>query len=154
MHGSGSLDVGCGVFDYTITPTTPLEIQERHCYGTEDFGAHGDIHDHDTKFAAGFACAGTGLTPIKRGDPSTNIVLRAYNKLQPVQLRIYWKDGCVLDYPGLDEIYAANPLDQDNPGSRICQDLLVDNWAKCDNKGVGGNIQVGCLVYDFKATHD
>ncbi|KAI1420238.1 hypothetical protein F5Y12DRAFT_719727 [Xylaria sp. FL1777] len=154
MQGGGSLDVGCGIFDYMITPTTPRETQERQCYGADDFGPHDDIHPRHLRYISGLTCAGTGITPIKRGDPSTNIVFPAYDKQQPVQMNIYWKDGCVLDYPGTDEVYPANPLELDDPGSTFCQDLLIDNWAKCDNTGVGGSIQAGCLVYDFKATQE
>ncbi|KAI0968987.1 hypothetical protein F4678DRAFT_463738 [Xylaria arbuscula] len=154
LQGGGSLDVGCGVFDYIITPTTPREVQERQCYGADDFGPHDDIHPHHTRFITGLTCAGTGIIPIKRGDPSTNIVFRAYDKQQPVQMSIYWKDGCILDYPGSDEIFPANPLELDDAGGTFCQDLLADNYEKCNNRGAGGSIQVGCLVYDFRATHD
>ena len=154
MQRNGFLDVGCGVFDYAITKTAAREVQERQCYGADDFGSHDDIHSHYVRFISGYTCAGTSLKTIRRGDPSTFISCPAYDGKQPVQMDIYWKDGCVLDYPSTDEIYPANPLELEDPGSTFCQNLLIENWGKCDNKGVGGNVQVGCLVYDFKATHD
>ncbi len=52
---------------------------------------------------------------------------------------------------GYNEIYPANPLAVKDPGATACQDLLVDNYKKCNNGGVGGSIQAGCLVYEFKA---
>ncbi|KAK5625862.1 hypothetical protein RRF57_001578 [Xylaria bambusicola] len=154
MEQSGAIDVGCGIFNYAITATTPREVQERNCYTADQFGQHDDIYEHNVRFISGFTCAGTALKPIRRGDPSTYISYPAYNGKQPVQMNIYWKDGCILDYPSTDEIYPANPLELDDPGSTFCQDLLINNWEKCDNTGVGGNVQAGCLVYDFKAAHD
>lgn len=68
MQKSSSLDVDCGVFDYNITPTTPLALKD--------------------------------------------------------------------------------------PGYTYCQNLFIDNYKKCDNTGVRGSIQAGCLVYDLKAKHD
>lgn len=49
---------------------------------------------------------------------------------------------------------AANPLARKDAGPRECQNLFIDNYKKCNNGGVGGSVQVGCLVYEFKATHD
>ncbi|KAJ3579508.1 hypothetical protein NPX13_g1055 [Xylaria arbuscula] len=135
MRNNCSLAVDCGVFDYAITAIAAREVQERHCYGADDFGSHDDIHSR------------------ARGDPSTFISYHAYDRQQPVQMDIYWKDGCVLDSPSTDEIYPSNPLQLEDPGSTFCQNLLIENWEKCDNKGAGGKVQAGCLVYDFKATH-
>ncbi|RYP86389.1 hypothetical protein DL770_004894 [Monosporascus sp. CRB-9-2] len=74
-------------------------------------------------------------------------------KTGKIDYNIYWKDGCLLDYPGADEVYPANPLNVQDPGHTACQYLLVDNYKKCNNGGVGESIQVGCLVYEFKAQH-
>ena len=158
MQKSGSLDAGCGVFDYNITPpppppTTPLEQQERHCYGADDFGKHGDIHVTQVTWSSQFACAGTGIQTVRSGDPSTAIAFSGYDNRQPIQFNIYWKDGCQLE-GGLTEIYPANPLARKDAGHSECQNLFIDNYKKCNNGGVGGSVQVGCLVYEFKATHD
>jgi hypothetical protein len=153
MAKTGKVDVGCGVFDYNIVgPTVPLALQERHCFGVDEFGSHGDIQWGTQSYYSGFACAGTALKTLKRGDPSTNIHFETTDGDVPYQYNIYWKDGCVLDYiPGYDEVYPANPLDVKDPGYTACQELLVDNYKKCYNGGVGGSIQAGCLVYEFKA---
>jgi hypothetical protein len=154
MRKSGSLDVDCGVFDYNITPTTPRAMQDRHCYGANDFGSHGDIHLNQISSMSGSLCAGLANKPIKRGDSSTNIVYAGYDNQQPMQFSIYWKEGCVLDFPGGDNIFPANPLALKDAGFNYCQNLFMDNYRKCTNTGVGGNIQAGCLVYDLKAKHD
>ncbi|OIW26327.1 hypothetical protein CONLIGDRAFT_683316 [Coniochaeta ligniaria NRRL 30616] len=157
MAKTGKVDVGCGVFDFNIVgPTVPLAQQDRHCYSTNEFGSHGDIHPGTVSFYSGFACAGTAVTPIKRGDPATNIHFERFGLVRgggvPYQYNIYWKDGCVLDYvPGYDAVFPANPLDVKDPGHTACQQLLVDNFQNCNNGGVGGSVQVGCLVYEFKA---
>ncbi|KAI1346531.1 hypothetical protein F5Y01DRAFT_321669 [Xylaria sp. FL0043] len=152
MQSSGSLDVDCGVFDYTIVATTPLEVQEQQCYGADDFGSHGDIHESRVNQLSLRTCINSPNT-IKRGDPSTNVAVPDDDDGQPVQMNIYWKDNCVLDYPSPDEMSPGNPLGPDHLDI-YCRNLLNNDWKQCNNKGVGGYIQVGCLVYEFKATHD
>ncbi|KAK3317193.1 hypothetical protein B0T19DRAFT_434438 [Cercophora scortea] len=155
MAKTGKLDSGCGVFDYTIIgPTVPLAAQERHCFGADEFGSHKDIQGPTQSWYAGFACDKTDVKPVKRGDPSTNVHFGARDdKGAWYQFNIYWADGCVLDYNPIswDAIYPANPLAGAQPGdTNACRDLLVDNYRLCNNGGVGGSIQVGCLVYEFK----
>ena len=48
-------------------------------------------------------------------------------------------------------MFAANPLMVKDAGYTTCQDTLIGNFKNCNNKGVGGNIQVGCLVFEFKS---
>ncbi|KAH7333207.1 hypothetical protein BKA65DRAFT_596796 [Rhexocercosporidium sp. MPI-PUGE-AT-0058] len=156
MQTTGSIDVDCGVFEYSITPpsTTPLVLQNRNCYGANDFGSHKDIHESEVRKFSSMACAGTARTPIRSDDPSSNRRFATFDNKQPIQYKIYWKEGCVLEPPGGEEIYPSNPLASKDAGSTYCQGLLIDNFKKCNNGGVGGNIQAGCLVYDFKAKHD
>ena len=156
MQKKGSIDVGCGVFDYEIAapaPKTPREVHNPRCYRPDEFGDHDDIHESEIRFMSGFACAGTALATIKRGDASTNIAKSYYDNHQPVQYNVYWKDGCELE-DGADEVYPDNPLGRKDPSHTECQELLIDNYKRCLNGGVGGSIQAGCLVYEFKATHD
>ncbi|KAB5578286.1 hypothetical protein GE09DRAFT_1089179 [Coniochaeta sp. 2T2.1] len=153
MAKTGKLDVGCGIFDFNIVgPTVPLTAQDRHCYRPDEFGKHRDVQGGTVSFYSGHACVGTAITTIKRGDPSTNIHFERVDGGVPYQYNIYWKDGCLLDYiPGFDAVYPANPLNVKDPGYTTCQQFLIDNYKQCNNGGVGGSIQVGCLVYEFKA---
>ncbi|KAK8015582.1 hypothetical protein PG991_008470 [Apiospora marii] len=156
MQKKGSIDVGCGVFDYEIAapaPKTPREVHNPRCYRPDEFGDHDDIHESEISWMTGFACAGTALKTIKRGDTSTNLAKAYYDNHQPVQYNVYWKDGCELE-DGADEVYPDNPLGRKDPSHTECQKLLLDNYKRCLNGGVGGSIQAGCLVYEFKATHD
>ncbi|KAH7381918.1 hypothetical protein BKA64DRAFT_749377 [Cadophora sp. MPI-SDFR-AT-0126] len=156
MTTTGSINVECGVFDYKILapPTTALALQDRQCFPSDAFGSHGDIHEGSVRNLAAIACAGTGKKFIKRDDPSTTVKFAAFDKKQPVQFKIYWKEGCLLDPPGGVEMLPSNPLALKDPEKYTCQNLLGDNYKKCINGGVGGTIQAGCLVYEFKAEHD
>ncbi|KAI0529941.1 hypothetical protein GGR58DRAFT_518848 [Xylaria digitata] len=157
MQSSGSLDVECGVFDYNIAKTIPPELQERHCYGADEFGSHGDIHGWRLDRITTRVCSGLGDAMIKRGDPSTNIAARDDDNGQPVQLNIYWEDNCVIDYPNPDEVDAGLPLGKTLEGNirdAYCKKLFTDNWGQCNNGGAGGSIQAGCIVYEFKAKGD
>ncbi|KAK8057591.1 hypothetical protein PG996_011528 [Apiospora saccharicola] len=114
MQKKGSIDVGCGVFNYEIAappPKTPREVHNPRCYRPDEFGSHDDIHESEIRRMSGFVCAGTALKPIKRGDSSTNLAYAYYDNHQPVQYNVYWKDGCELE-DGADEVYPANPLDK------------------------------------------
>lgn len=150
MAKKGQVDVGCGVFEYSIeSNTTPLKAFTRQCFRHDEFGDVGDVHGSRVKELTATPCWGSGIDPIKRGDPST---FRSHSTVSggvPYQLNIYWKDGCTLD--GTDELLPSNPLNIKNQDGRFCQETLYDNWKQCNNKGVGGRIQVGCLVYEFKA---
>jgi hypothetical protein len=152
MAKTGKIDIRCGVFDYEIVgPTVPLALSERHCFGSDEFGSHGDIQESWQSQYTMDACVGTGIETIRRNDPSTNIHWETRSNDVPYQYNIYWKEGCLLDYPGSDEAYPSNPLGVGDVSPTICQDLLVDNYRACNNGGVGGSIQAGCLVYEFKA---
>ncbi|KAL2065799.1 hypothetical protein VTL71DRAFT_3469 [Oculimacula yallundae] len=154
METPGSIDVGCGVFDYNIIPppTTPLELQERHCYSSNDVPSHQDIHASRVEKMAQWACLLNKGRPIRSGDKSNNINWPTWDGKQPILAKVFWKEGCILEN-GL-EMDSANPLSQPAPVSVYCDKLLVDNYKMCNNGGIGGYIQAGCLVFDFIAKHD
>jgi hypothetical protein len=153
MYSKGKLDVGCGVFDYNIyNPTTALAEQEQFCYHVEDFAATGgDIHYDWVSQYSGYACVGTALKTIKKNDKSTFIQVYTETNDAPYQYNVWWKDGCELENNGPTEVYASNPLNIDDPGHVACQNYLINDYKNCNNKGAGGSIQVGCLIYEFKA---
>lgn len=134
----------------TQPPKTALKAQNDKCWGTDDFGSHADIHKGSVQWYSGWACAGTALTTVKAGDSSTFISFATVDGGAPYQYNVYWKDGCVLE-TGQTELYASNPLNEENPGYTKCQDILIDDYTRCNNGGVGGSIDYGCLTYEFKA---
>lgn len=155
MYESGKFDVGCGTFDFKVyKPTTALKTFDQFCYRVEDFAKlSGDVHESTLNVLSGFACAGTALEKqkIKKDDKKTYIQFYSEEGGVPYQYNVWWKDGCKLDNNGPSEVFASNPLMVNDPGYTTCQQTLIRNWRACNNKGVGGNIQVGCLIYEFKA---
>ena len=155
MYERGTLDVGCGVFDYKLSkPTTYLKMFDQFCYRVENFPTFsGDVGENWVREYAGDACAGSGLDEqkIKAGKSETFIQWTTNTNKAPYQFNVWWIEGCKLDDNGPSEVLASNPLLVDDPGDTVCQDTLVQNFKNCNNKGVGGNVQVGCLMYEFMA---
>ncbi|KAL0942067.1 uncharacterized protein CTRU02_204830 [Colletotrichum truncatum] len=143
-------DVGCGKFSYQISKPTPLTLQERHCFRADEFGEHKDINPgFQSKYIMG-ACVGTALKEnvIRKDNPSSFIHSGTVTNGAPYQYNIYWEEGCILE-TGAESVSPAQPLGPTHEAT--CANLLRDNFKKCNNGGVGGRIQAGCLVYEFKA---
>lgn len=151
MARSGSIDASCGVFSYQIfDPPVPLEEQPRECFDRDEFGDHGDVGSSWVSAYSGYACAETSIKPIVAGNESSFRHFSTVTNKVPYQYNIWWKEGCLLENSKLDSMYAANPLNVKDPGATVCQKTLIDNYKKCNNGGVGGRVQIGCLVYEFK----
>ncbi|CAI0654848.1 unnamed protein product [Colletotrichum noveboracense] len=159
MSTTGSINVGCGTYSYAIekfdykpdpASTTPLTLQERVCFDKDAFSKHGDVYEMDQRFFTGIACGGTADKVIKKGirgaqvtyQGNVNDVLYTYN--------IFWMDGCEMD---VDEVNAMVPLGKTGEGV-TCTQFMIDNYKKCNNGGIGGTIQAGCVVYEFKASEN
>ena len=158
MYEEGSLDVGCGIFGYKVTKheeITELKEFKQFCYKKDDFEplAKAGVNKDAIREYTGIPCTGVARPQqvIKKDDKSTFIHWRTSENKVPYQYSIWWKDGCVLADDGPTAAYASNPLMLEKPGHTLCFDNLYRNWKDCNNGGVGGNIQIGCLVYEFKA---
>ncbi|KAM0594562.1 hypothetical protein ACHAP6_000305 [Verticillium nonalfalfae] len=167
MAKSGKVDVDCGTFDYAIeekvvyspkeppmpdpaTPAkTPLKVFPRFCFAADAFGDHGDIQPSMVRDYSSYPCYRSSEWPIKQDDKSTFRRWATMTNDVPYQFNIYWKHGCVSEGP--DEAYSTDPFNSGKPDYKLCYDTMRDNYRKCNNGGVGGNIQIGCLVYEFKA---
>ncbi|KAM0280464.1 hypothetical protein ACHAQH_004043 [Verticillium albo-atrum] len=163
LYEKGSYDVDCGVFDYKVykteppapPPTTELREFDQVCYKKSDFDSRGGPDDWINYYSA-FACAGSGLQEqaIKKGDKSTFIQWTTRTNDIRYQYNVWWVDGCTLANDGPSEVLAANPLMVSDPGHVACQTSLTRNWKDCkdkeDNGGIGGYIQIGCLMYELK----
>lgn len=157
MYEKGSYDVGCGTFDYKIyNPFTELIEFPRFCYKPEDLPPlKGDVSDREVNRGTALPCTGVALPQqiIKKGDTSTFIQVLMLSSNVPYQYNIWWKDGCTLADNGPTSAYAADPLMQgQGAGYTKCQDTLRGNWKGCINGGIGGNVQLGCLVFEFMAS--
>jgi len=151
MAQNGGIDAGCGRFWYQIISTqVPLEAFSRHCFDAGEFGDHDDIQPAGVKDGISWACVGSAIQPIKRRDESTYRHISSVFGSVRYEHNIYWKDGCSLK--DTDEVYPNNPLRVQDSGRSMCIDTLWDNYKQCNNGGIGGRIQIGCLVYQFKGT--
>lgn len=164
MYEEGSLDVGCGVFGYKIKEheeqekkeeLTELKEFKQFCYKKDDFEplAKAGVNKDSMRRYTGWPCTGVARRDhiIKKGDKSTFIQWFTTEAKVPYQFNIWWKDGCTLADDRPTEAYAINPLWVDSPDPNTCFNNLRRNWKNCNNGGVGGKIQIGCLIYEFKA---
>lgn len=159
MYEKGSYDVGCGTFEYKIyNPTTKLEEFPRFCYQPGELPPlRGDVQDGEVSGGTVLPCVGRALPDyvIKKGDKSTFVQNLTRSGDVPYQYNIWWKDGCTLADNGPTSAYAADPLMQGrDAGHTKCQDTLWWNWKGCNNGGIGGNVQLGCLVFEFMASEN
>ncbi|KAK3485229.1 uncharacterized protein B0T23DRAFT_43756 [Neurospora hispaniola] len=159
MALSGSLDVTCGTYSYHIIPPgsssdsggTPLALQEQQCYLESQWPKHFDVHEGSVKQAAKVACGSELKLPEKMSKDSkawedVHMWGRTGMKLK---MRVEWKDGCVLA-GGEAEQEPRRPLGAGGvDGKDGCYELLYNDWKNCNNGGVGGYRQAGCLVYSF-----
>ncbi|KAK4447190.1 hypothetical protein QBC34DRAFT_467708 [Podospora aff. communis PSN243] len=96
-------------------------------------------------------------TIIKKGDPSTFVnrvvwVHRDIDVFVPTQFGIWWREGCSLENNSATELDYMLPLGE---GKSKCAEVfksLYDRCAAPDQK-VGGNIQLGCLMFELKASN-
>ncbi|KAI0124327.1 hypothetical protein BJ170DRAFT_638888 [Xylariales sp. AK1849] len=148
IYTSGSSDVGCGFFPYDIVPTTALELQDQHCYGATEFGAHGPIDVVQQIWHTAGVCGGGS---ISRTDTTTNRHHYINIDNVPQQYNVYWMEGCVLDI-GSDSVDVTNPLNVEKPDRPVCIHLSMDDYSKCPDSD--GSIQAGCVIYECKAQAD
>ncbi|KAB5539434.1 hypothetical protein GE09DRAFT_1248586 [Coniochaeta sp. 2T2.1] len=157
MYEKGSYDVGCGTYDYRIyNPFIKLVEFPRSCYKQEEVPPlKGDVHGGSVKWGTLGPCAGSGRPEniIKKDDKSTFIQKLSWDGKVPYQYNIWWQEGCTLVGNAPTSAYAPDPLMQGrDAGATKCQDTLYLNWEKCNNGGIGGYVQLGCLVFEFKAS--
>ena len=159
MYEAGSYDITCGTFTYKIyNPTTKLIPQPAFCYSPSDLPPlKGDVQESNLRQFTDYPCVGTARpeSAIKKGDKGSFVQQLLWEGDVPYQYNIWWKDGCMLADNGPTSMSAADPLMKgEEAGNTKCQDVLISNWRDCNNGGVGGNLQLGCLVYEFMASGD
>ncbi|CCC05490.1 hypothetical protein SMACR_09287 [Sordaria macrospora] len=133
---------------------TPLALQNQQCYSESQWPKHGDVNEVSVKEAAKAACNGKYITrmPQKMGKDSEawEDVHTWRRSGMPLKMRVEWKEGCVLAAGGVAEQEPRRPLGEKGvDGKDGCYELFYNNWRNCNNGGVGGFRQVGCLVYSF-----
>ncbi|KAL2120204.1 hypothetical protein VTJ04DRAFT_4230 [Mycothermus thermophilus] len=130
-----------------LTPTAtpvPLARGPIHCFNEADFPGHADIQpDKQDDYSVEFS--GLGDIWIGPGDPP--LKLRKTDRYGVnYDYRVEWVSGCVTS---VDKQNFRFPLGMTE--STITAYLLVrESYTKCNNGGVGGWCQVGCLRYTFE----
>ncbi|KAK4450410.1 hypothetical protein QBC34DRAFT_493717 [Podospora aff. communis PSN243] len=161
----GSIDNNCAVYRFFVRePTAPpspppppppgpkpgqqaLVLGERICHDTpanQKSDVHWEVQEERTKGFCEYA-KDRGMVP--EDEPlRTGSVPNA--KGADIFLSISWAEGCQIEGP-LRGQGLAEPV----PGA-TCEQLLLENYRKCNNNGRGGKIQAGCLIYDYMGLID
>ncbi|KAK8127784.1 hypothetical protein PG984_008892 [Apiospora sp. TS-2023a] len=154
-YKTGELKLDCGTAKYAMhgpedKPKTPLTMHDGICYGPDQFGPHEAIQPDSVEVLSLWLCRGNNPKYVEAGKPETFLGLYS-NEKAPYFFQIYWKDGCELEN-GATKLDIRNPLSE-KPDYDRCPSIMQDNFLRCNNGGVGGSVQAGCLVYDFNAGH-
>ncbi|KAJ7161200.1 glycoside hydrolase family 18 protein [Mycena filopes] len=139
----------------TPTPTHALSVDDVVCLDEADFPGHGDINpDSQNEEAFWFCLQQTtgasddpngGWTEMSFGDAA--IDWTTFVSQISYHYRIEWVNGCITT---VDKQNVGYPVGSDSPdGFSPCQHYLNDAYRDCNNGGVGGSIQAGCLKYSF-----
>ncbi|KAF6812952.1 hypothetical protein CPLU01_14782 [Colletotrichum plurivorum] len=151
MASEGSFDRGCGKFKWSITPPKPREPGTRYkplngpgeqfCHNEFNFPKHKDVRHEDVINQASYACA---AAPQKFTKDTPRWQKKYTVSGTDYFFSIEWRGGCRTDVEEQD----IGKLDGKNSYPN-CWHMMHDSWAKCNNGGVGGNRQAGCLEYTF-----
>ncbi|KAK0617748.1 hypothetical protein B0T14DRAFT_605745 [Immersiella caudata] len=158
MYEKGSYNVGCGTFTYQIIKPAAFDEYPRICYKRKQLPPINDTLVEKTlsAIAETYACVDGRKNLIKKGDTSTFVsrvvwVHGGTDKFIPTQLNIWWRDGCILEKNGPTESHYELPLGEGKPK---CVEIFKSLYEKCaaEDEKVGGNAQMGCLMYELKAS--
>lgn len=164
MAYKGSLGSGCGLYTYFIVPPEHGD-SERQCYPLNFFGSH---HMKVQEWVLDRLISDKICKPdrprVTARDNSTWLQDEIYwVNTVPYVFSVSWLSGCYQKQMDADFNY---PIE----GDKIinCYHLLWDNYANCkrtsilnlsranlnatglQNGGVGGNITIGCVLYEYK----
>ncbi|KAM7211124.1 glucan-beta-glucosidase [Rhypophila decipiens] len=127
------------------TPTTPYTRGPVNCHKESDFPGHADIQSGDQDdFSVDFSGLFASDKTLGPGDAPITLRKRDGHGVN-YDFRAEWVSGCktTVDRQGFQY-----PLGMSQ--SLITAYLLVrEDYTKCNNGGVGGSCQVGCLLYTF-----
>ncbi|KAL0781718.1 hypothetical protein CaCOL14_003053 [Colletotrichum acutatum] len=120
-----------------------INQQPRNCNKEADFNPHPPIHSDKQLKGADYFCNNyAGF--MESGMKSLRVEWHDEFKGRH-QYKVSWAEGCVTD-GDRQHVKYPNGLSNTNPS---CNDLMRDNYLQCNNGGVGGRVQVGCLVYAY-----
>ncbi|KAF4943139.1 hypothetical protein FSARC_15024 [Fusarium sarcochroum] len=129
----------------TITRASPgqMTLPSPICGDESDFPGHVEIdyqRVRDTSFE--WCQSPTVLGLMEVGEKC--VVDVQHDSLDVLyEYSICWADDCIGEPQNRQK-----PLGEKGPG---CELILQDTWKACNNGGVGGQVQAGCLIYKLRA---
>ncbi|KAM0814031.1 hypothetical protein AB5N19_14033 [Seiridium cardinale] len=132
---------------------TPIDqASARECWDAGDFRGHAEISSVTVwNFANEFCNKDEDRLTVLHS--SVNMLLDSSYTRRKVSsaginydFAVQWKDGCTTEQVSQNVQF---PADRKGETGIKCNYLLYDNHMSCINEGVGGKIQVGCLIYSF-----
>ena len=148
MPNYATYDVGCGTYSYRIHHAQPIALQKQECFRREEFGPHKDVGEDWVKMYAKYMCLGSANRNIRRGAKDTWAAFRTETNGIRYDMSAKWDQSCEL-LGGAEEVLLANPVGN---AKYNCLSLTEGNYYNCNNGGIGGHIQAGCVVFEFKAS--
>ncbi|KAL0933929.1 uncharacterized protein CTRU02_210728 [Colletotrichum truncatum] len=109
---SGSWNIGCGTYSWTITPPARLETGEITCNDEKQFGGHKDVHENDVLWAAIGLCGSELNTELRPGgqypsDKKADNIDGVWRR-SDMHAWVKWKEGCVTT---VSSQKVGNPMD-------------------------------------------
>ncbi|KAH7120544.1 hypothetical protein EDB81DRAFT_914184 [Dactylonectria macrodidyma] len=130
----------------TEPPVTPLELKPVVCVDENTLPGHGDINGDTQGNLADVFCEveplDNGVSDMGPGDQPLERLREANDEIH-YYYSISWVDGCVTT---VDRQDVLAPI---GDGGASCKDILISTYSNCNNGGVGGYIDAGCLRYQF-----
>ncbi|KAL2879027.1 hypothetical protein SGCOL_005726 [Colletotrichum sp. CLE4] len=133
----------------------PWAAHDVQCHNEADFPGHADIHAAwQWEATKSFCDSDQGKRIFTTyQDPAENHYPVVY------RLRYRWNDMWKVNYDfyvqwvaGCRTAFSAQRVDDpllSKDGKPSCASIMNNNFKKCNNGGVGGATQVGCLLYTF-----
>lgn len=128
---------------------TPLEEGPVFCKNPD--GDHRDVNPGSQRTLADHFCEADLLdTSIIKVEPGMEPFSSTKQDNHGVNYyyEVKWVDGCKTTVDGQDPSF---PLGGRDPS---CQDLFVRAFKNCDNGGIGGYVDAGCVRYTFLGAQD
>ncbi|KAK2061224.1 hypothetical protein LY76DRAFT_624686 [Colletotrichum caudatum] len=125
---------------------TPLKAQARVCNLEADYSPHDSVDSKKQEKGVSAFCdllrgKGGYLEP---GMESQRVEFQDANGGRH-HYKVEWAAGCQTE---VEDQAIRRPLGHVSAALN-CHDLMRDNYLMCDNGGVGGKVQVGCLIYTY-----
>lgn len=135
----------------TVT-LAPWEIRNRQCHDESDFPDHVDIHRKSVENGAKWVCQTYEWFKSAIGPGGKGTYVHEYwedNRGATFHFVAEWIKDCQTQ---TDRQYPNNPFEDDVVNHGTCIFIYLNEiWDGCNNGGVGGTVEAGCLRYNLEA---